>query len=394
MKKINLKKLDVYIIISVIFLLSLNLRPSVIALGPLIDEIIASTSINYALFSLLTAIPTFSMGLLMLYSKDLLVHFKVKNLILISLVLIMISNIVRYFATGIFNLILTSVTLGFSIAILQIIIPLIIKSKFKSHISMMMGVYITGLMIGAAVSSGSVALISNYFKSWQLAVSIWWIFTIPPLLLIPIFTKKINDVVFQKTTDTNITINTRSLLLVIFFFLSSASYSCISTWLSPFYIGLGKTNDESGIILSNFIVFQIIASFLFPYLSRKNEDRRLILVSLIMITIIGFIGLMVTPLHLTMLWSSLLGLGVGGLFPLSLILTLDHYKDPVKSTKLISFVQGIGYIMASFTPLIAGMLKDNTGDFYISWLLLIFLTVFMLPIAIIFNPKNYEKIMR
>lgn len=394
MKSIQFNKVDTYILIIVIFLLSLNLRPSVIALGPLINEIITSTSINYAGFSLLTAIPTFSMGLLMLYSKDFLVHFKVKNLILFSLILIMISNVARYFTTGISNLILTSIVLGFSIAVLQITIPLIIKSKFKSNISIMMGVYITGLMIGAAVSSGSVALISNYLHNWKFAISIWWIFTIPPLLLMPVFAKRIQDVVFAKSPLNNITINIRSCFLVVFFFLSSASYSCISTWLSPYYIELGKSNEESGIILSNFIFFQIIAGFLFPYLSRKNEDRRLILITLIILTIIGFIGLIASPLQITMLWSSLLGLGVGGLFPLSLILTLDHYKDPIKSTKLISFVQGTGYILASFTPFIAGILKDYTGDFLISWTILIFMTVLMLPLALIFNPKEYEQIMR
>ncbi|MGL3045855.1 MFS transporter, partial [Acinetobacter pecorum] len=337
---------------------------------------------------------TFSMGLLMLYSKDLLVHFKVKNLIIVSLVLILVSNLIRYFTSGILNLILTSIVLGFSIAVLQITIPLIIKSKFKSHISMMMGIYITGLMIGAAISSGSVALISNYFHSWEMAISIWWVFTIPPLLLMLFFASKIQDVVYIKSPQTKISINTRSWFLVLFFFLSSASYSCISTWLPPYYIELGRSNSESGLILSNFIIFQIIAGFLFPYFSRRNEDRRSILITLIFITVLGFIGLITAPLQMTMLWSSLLGLGVGGLFPLSLILTLDHYKDPIKSTKLISFVQGFGYILASITPFAAGLLKDATGNFMISWVILIVMTVLMIPIALIFDPKHYDQIMK
>jgi cyanate permease len=52
------------------------------------------------------------------------------------------------------------------------------------------------------------------------------------------------------------------------------------------------------------------------------------------------------------------GLGIGSLFPLSLIVTLDHADDPARAGRLTAFVQGGGYIIASIMPFVAGWMRS------------------------------------
>ncbi|MGL9750455.1 MAG: hypothetical protein ACR5LC_02005 [Symbiopectobacterium sp.] len=53
----------------------------------------------------------------------------------------------------------------------------------------------------------------------------------------------------------------------------------------------------------------------------------------------------------------LLGIGIGALFPLSLIVALDHANNLQETERLMGFVQGGGYIIASVMPTLAGVIR-------------------------------------
>ncbi|MGV8346417.1 MFS transporter, partial [Pseudomonas aeruginosa] len=45
---------------------------------------------------------------------------------------------------------------------------------------------------------------------------------------------------------------------------------------------------------------------------------------------------------LPLLWALCLGLGIGGLFPVGLIVCLDHFDAPQRAGQLAALVQGAG----------------------------------------------------
>ena len=120
----------------------------------------------------------------------------------------------------------------------------------------------------------------------------------------------------------------------------------------------------------------------------------MILMLIIFCCISGYLGLIFIPESITYLWIFLLGLGIGGLFPMSLILALDHLSSAQEANQLTSFVQGIGYIIAGFSPMIAGLLRDQTGSFLISWVSLLLISFLLLGLVPFFNPKKYAKKMK
>lgn len=54
----------------------------------------------------------------------------------------------------------------------------------------------------------------------------------------------------------------------------------------------------------------------------------------------GLICLTIAPLTMASVATVLLGLGIGALFPLSLIVTMDHADSPSTASSLLGFVQG------------------------------------------------------
>ena len=82
----------------------------------------------------------------------------------------------------------------------------------------------------------------------------------------------------------------------------------------------------------------------------------------------------------------LLGCGIGALFPLSLIVSMDHVTEPVGAGALLGFVQGGGYIIASSMPFIAGLIRQHSASLAQAWMVMAAGVVLLLLIALRFAP--------
>lgn len=65
---------------------------------------------------------------------------------------------------------------------IQAVLPLIIKTNFSKNIAIYMGVYVTAIMGGAALSSVIVPVIENQFHSWQFSLACWSLLTVITIL--------------------------------------------------------------------------------------------------------------------------------------------------------------------------------------------------------------------
>jgi CP family cyanate transporter-like MFS transporter len=95
-----------------------------------------------------------------------------------------------------------------------------------------------------------------------------------------------------------------------------------------------------------------------------------------------------------LLASTLLGFGIGALFPLSLIVTLDHADDPARAGELAAFVQGGGYLIASLAPLGAGAIRDRFADLSSAWMTMAGGTIFLALLCTRFSPAASIRFMR
>ncbi|MGY2961603.1 CP family cyanate transporter-like MFS transporter [Pseudomonas sp. TE36184] len=384
----------VWLMISVV-LVALNLRPSMAAVGPLLASIRGEVPLSFSSAALLTMLPVMAMGLAMFFGMGLAKRFGEHRSIVVSLLVIGVATLSRLFLDSALELIVSAIAAGVGIAMIQAVMPALIKSRFNADVSLFMGLYVTAIMGGAALAASFSPFVLVQTGSWRIGLAIWAGLAVLALVCwsaqraaLPVLPQAGSD------KQEGFFGNGRAWLLAIFFGLGTASYTCVLAWLAPYYVEQGWSEQHAGLLLGFLTAMEVISGLVTPALANRRRDKRGVLAVLLVLIILGFCGLILAPQHLSLLWPCLLGLGIGGLFPMSLILSLDHLDHPRRAGSLTAFVQGIGYLIAGLSPLIAGMIRDQLGSFEWAWWSLTAVIGVMLLIVTRFNPKHYADHIR
>ena len=384
----------VWLMISVV-LVALNLRPSMAAVGPLLASIRGEVPLSFSSAALLTMLPVMAMGLAMFFGMGLAKRFGEHRSIAVSLLVIGVATLSRLFLDSALELIVSAIAAGVGIAMIQAVMPALIKSRFSADVSLFMGLYVTAIMGGAALAASFSPFVLVQTGSWRIGLAIWAGLAVLALVCwsaqraaLPVLPQVGSD------KQEGFFGNGRAWLLAIFFGLGTASYTCVLAWLAPYYVEQGWSEQHAGLLLGFLTAMEVISGLVTPALANRRRDKRGVLAVLLVLIILGFCGLILAPQHLSLLWPCLLGLGIGGLFPMSLILSLDHLDHPRRAGSLTAFVQGIGYLIAGLSPLIAGMIRDQLGSFEWAWWSLATVIGVMLLIVTRFNPKHYADHIR
>ena len=374
-----------------IMLVALNLRPSMAAVGPLLSAIRGDIPLSFSLASLLTMLPVMAMGMAMFVGLSVSQWLGEQRTVQVSLLIIGLATVSRLFLDSAAELILSAVLAGVGIALIQALMPALIKSRFSDNVSVCMGLYVTSIMGGAALAASFAPLVMTRTGSWRTGLAVWAILALVALLFWFGQRSAMPARPAQVQRNRSFFTHSRAWLLAIFFGLGTASYTCVLAWLAPYYVEKGWSEQNAGLLLGFLTAMEVLSGLLTPAIANRSRDRRLVLVVLLVLIMAGFCGLIVCPRHLSLLWPCLLGLGIGGLFPMSLIVSMDHLDNPQRAGGLTAFVQGIGYLIAGLSPLIAGMIRDQLGSFEWAWWSLTGVMALMMLMVLRFNPRHYAR---
>jgi len=380
-----------WLMISVV-LVALNLRPSMAAVGPLLSSIRAEVALSFSSAALLTMLPVMAMGAAMFLGMGLAKRFGEHRSIVVSLVVIGMATLSRLFLDSALELIVSAIAAGVGIAMIQALMPALIKARFSDNVSLFMGLYVTAIMGGAAMAASFSPFVQVQTGSWRIGLAIWAVLAALALVswhaqrcVLPPMPQA------ESGPEASFFANGRAWLLAVFFGLGTASYTCVLAWLAPYYVEQGWSEQNAGLLLGFLTAMEVVSGLITPAIANRRQDKRGVVAVLLVLIILGFCGLILSPHHLSLLWPCLLGLGIGGLFPMSLILSLDHLDNPRRAGGLTAFVQGIGYLIAGLSPLIAGMIRDQLGSFEWAWWSLTAVIAVMLVIVTRFNPRHYAR---
>lgn len=374
-----------------IVLVALNLRPSMAAVGPLLSAIRGDIALSFSLASLLTMLPVMAMGLAMFFGLRVSQRLGQMRTVVVSLLIIGVATVSRLFLDSALELILSAMLAGIGIALIQAMMPALIKSRFSDNVSLCMGLYVTAIMGGAAIAASFAPVVMNRTGSWRMGLAIWAGLALLALLFW--CSQRVANPAQHPQHSRNESFfgNSRAWLLALFFGLGTASYTCVLAWLAPYYVEKGWSEQNAGLLLGLLTAMEVVSGLLTPAIANRSRDRRWVLVVLLALIMAGFCGLILSPQHLSLLWPCLLGLGIGGLFPMSLIVSMDHIDNPQRAGGLTAFVQGIGYLIAGLSPLIAGMIRDQLGSFEWAWWSLTGVMALMIVMVLRFDPRHYAR---
>lgn len=372
----------------------LNLRPSIAAVGPLLDRIQNELSVSYTTASLLTTLPFLAMGLACFQGMQLIRRWNRHRIVMGSLTLIGLASLVRLFGESFTLLALSAIAIGAGIALIQALMPALIKVTLPNTVETATGLYIGAIIGGGALASGAAPWLAS-MGGWRLGLAGWAILVPVALLLwYRLGSQMLTPVPRERSSKaTPLSHIPRAWTLALFFGFGTAGYACVMAWLPPYYLALGWSAGDAGLLLGYVTLLQVIASVGAPFLVRFQIDRRRALYLTVGMSLIGFVGLCLKPdgVVFAVLWGTLLGLGIGALFSLSVLVPMDHHRDPARVGDLAAFVQGHGYLIAGAATLLSGMARDMLSSFTIAWVALAVLFAAMLVMSWRFDPHYYPR---
>lgn len=369
-------------------ILGINLRPIMASVSPLVGILENSLNVNHQLISLLTTVPVILMGVFALFTAKIQNSLDDIDVIGYGILSIALASFLRMFTDNIFLLLFTSVLGGIGIALVQVQFPAYLKTLLSSNASKYMGLFTTGIMLGAAIAAGISAPL-EYKWGWKTALSVMTIPACVALITIP----KLIIPVKKNSQKNYVPLPIHSInawYLMIFFGIGTGAYTLVLAWLPLHFIQLGWSKNDSGYLLSLLTMTEVIAGIIVSTSINKFIDRRQPLVISLLLILIGLVMLILYPTNLSIMIAITLGLGIGSLFPLSLIVSLDNAKNAQQASALLGLVQGGGYIIAAAFPFIGGYFIDKSHYLQPAWIFMLAGIVILLLMCLRFSPTKFS----
>ncbi|UUZ90466.1 MFS transporter [Paenibacillus sp. P25] len=179
-----MKNKSAFLMVVALFLVSLNLRPAINSVSPVLSAITKDLGMSAFAASLLTSIPVLCMGIFPAFAVRLGHRLGMERVIGWSLAVIGAGTVLRLFAGSAFFLLGTALIAGIGIAAVGPSLSGFIKQRFPAKVPSMIALYSVALALGATLASGLSVPLQARLQSWQSALALWAVLA---LIAIPVW---------------------------------------------------------------------------------------------------------------------------------------------------------------------------------------------------------------
>jgi CP family cyanate transporter-like MFS transporter len=373
-------KYSVWALLSLVFI-SLAIRPPVASIGPLVEELIRTEFLTLFQVSLMTSLPIVCFGLGAFLSPALVKRFTLNKAMMYVLIVLSVAMATRLIG-GFPALMTSTIIIGLAIAVANVLIPTIVREQFPDRIELITGVYVTLLAISASFAAAIAVPSSDLLGGWRGALAVWLIPAVLAIVFwVPLFrSKSVGKVTSVATHAEERKAVVRSSLtwgIVFFFGLQSGGFYSILNWLPSLLIDRGMSAVDAGSLLGLTTFVGVPSGFLASLLFRKFKSLSLIAVGMTSLTLAGLLMIWLTP-ELLVLACVITGFGFAATFPLSLTLIGSRASTSTQTTQLSALAQGWGYLISAAGTFGFGFLREVTGNWDASLVLVSVLTFIQL----------------
>lgn len=385
-----------FLLLAGIVFVSVNLRPGITSVGPLMgiirDDIgLANWSIGF-----LTGLPLVAFAFASPMVPGLGKRFTNERAMIIGLIILFFGIMIRSISL-LFFLFAGTLLVGLGIAICNVLLPGVVKEKYPQKVALMTAVYSTVMASFAAVASGfSIPLAQGLEWGWQLSLFFW---TIPVIIAICIWiyiskknpTEKRVNMKYVSSRDGRIWRSKLAWQVALYMGLQSSLFYIVISWLPEILIGHYGTSIATGGWLLSYTQFVgIPASFFVPIIAGQLYSQRIIVAGLGICSLAGFSGLLFGNSFLMLILSTtLIGIVLNGNFALALTLLGLRAKNSRIASELSGMAQSIGYLLAAIGPVSFGLLFDITKSWETPLTVLIVITVLVIIFGFAAGQNKY-----
>jgi CP family cyanate transporter-like MFS transporter len=263
---------------------------------------------------------------------------------------------------------------GLAIAVLNVLLPSLVKRRFAGRIGTMMAAYTTAMAVGAALAAGfTVPVLRAANGSVSVALGVW---ALPAVLALVAWLPQIGASAIVPAA--HLAGSRRAMwryplawCVLLYMGMQSLLFYGPLSWLPEIYRQRGVDPAQAGFLLLIFNVLGIVGNLTAPVLASRMRDQRPAIAVTIMLTTVGLLGVLLAPTSTALIWSSLMGVAQGASLSLALLVIVLRSADSETAALLSGMAQSGGYLVAASGPLIMGLLQSATGNWSVPLLFLI-----------------------
>ncbi|PKV90947.1 CP family cyanate transporter-like MFS transporter [Amycolatopsis echigonensis] len=355
-----------------VVLTAMNLRPAITSVGPLLAEMRGSLGASAVWASILTTLPGLCFAGAGLAAPVLSRRLGIGPAIGLALTVLTAGLVVRVL-DGPYVVLGGTLVATAGIALVNVLIPVVIKDSFPARVGLMTGVYTAALQGGGAAGSALSPPLESALGGWRAALGSWGVLSAIALVAWLIASRGAGRPPRPAAGSAPARSLMRSPLawiVTIFFGLQSFIAYVVMGWLPQVFIDAGVSKGDAGLLLGLISVIAVPISLVIPPIAARQKSQSPWIVGMGVFGAAGMLGLVIAPGFSPLLWSLLLGIGMS-VFSLALTVIALRARTGAETARLSGMAQGIGYLLAAVGPFVFGLLHDATGGWTVSLIVLL-----------------------
>lgn len=376
-----------------VVLLALDLRPAVVAVSPVLDEVQADLGMSSTVAGLLGTSPVISFAVLAALAPAVIRRLGAERSAWVAMLLVAAGQLARAVAPGAVSFLLLSLVALAGMGLGNVVLPSLIRRYFPDRLGAVTSLYVVLVCAGTAIPAQLAVPVSDV-AGWRTSVGSW---ALPALVaavpwVLQAQRARAASATAALAVDHDLAGDDGSVHLPVTAFLRSrlawgmaitlgttslGTYAMLG-WLPLLLAEAGVGRGTAGTMLAVYSALGVPISLLVPLVVVRIRNPYPLVVAAAVLYLSGYAGLGVSPSAGTWVWVCLLGLAPMA-FPLVLTLLTLRSRTPEGAAGLAGFVQAVGYALAGLGPFVVGLLHDVTGEWTAS---LLFLSAVIVPMLV------------
>lgn len=378
------------VLIVAVVLTALNLRPAVTSVGPVLGDMQRALGASAIWAGVLTTLPGLCFAGAGLAAAKLSRRFGLGRSISLALVTLIVGMLIRVL-DGPYVVIGGTLVATAGIAVINVLIPVVIKQSFPAQLGLMTGIYTAALQGGGALGSAVTPPLENVLGGWRPALVSWAALAVVALVAWLVAARRIEKPAHDdagKAGHRSLLRNRLAWNVTLFFGSQSMLAYIIMGWLPEVFIDNGVTKTDAGLLVGLVSVIAVPISLILAPMAARATHQSGWIAALGACGVSGVVGLLVAPDYSPLLWSVLVGIGMS-VFSLALTVIALRSRTPEDTVQLSAMAQGYGYLLAGLGPFLFGTLHDLTGNWTAPWIMVLVVYAVQIVLGVFAGRNRY-----
>jgi cyanate permease len=356
-----------------VLLTAVNLRASIAAVGPVLDDVRTDTGLSAAAAGLLTTLPVLCFALLAPVSAAAGRRLGAGRAVLGSLLLLAVALVLRVL-DGPPVLLAGTLLAGAAMTVGNVLLPAVVKAGFGRRAGTVTGLYTAALVAGAAAGAAFTAPLATVL-GWRGALAAE---AVPALVAAGVWARAGRGEVTAAPAVAAASAGPAPVwrsgvawAVTGVQALHSTLYFALTAWLPTLLADRAGTDAASGSVAASvYQVLGIAGSLLVPAVLARRPGQTGLALGVAALWTVPVAGLLVLP-GAWPAWAAVAGLAQGAGIALAVTLVVLRAADAGVAARLSGMSQLVGYGVGALGPVAVGALSEATGGWTAPLLLLL-----------------------